>query len=70
MAMALFHQGQTEEACQELAQSRQWVEGKFKTPLDHGRAGAGFWFDWIYARRLLQEASDLINCDGQPAAGE
>ena len=68
LAMVYFDQGQTNEAGAELAQARQLVDAKFKSGLDHGRAGIGFWFDWIYARHLLQEASALIDRDSaQPA---
>ena len=60
LAMAYNQKGQTTEACAELAQSRQLVDEKFKSGLDRGRGGAGFWFDWVYARHLLIEATELI----------
>ena len=64
LAMAYYHQGQTSEACSELAQARQLIDAKFKSGLDRGRAGYGFWFDWVYARQLVQEAGAMVNCDG------
>jgi serine/threonine protein kinase len=64
LAMAYYHQGQTDEACAELAQARLLVDMKFKSGLDRGRAGYGFWFDWVYARQLVQEAGALVNCEG------
>jgi len=70
LAMAYFQNGQTNEACAELAQGRQLIEEKFKTGLDHGRPGSGFWYDWVYARHLAQEASALINCDSGKSATE
>jgi serine/threonine protein kinase len=66
LAMAFFHQGQTNDACAELAQSRQLVDAKFASGLDHGQSGVGFWFDWVYARHLSREAAALINCDSMP----
>ena len=64
LAMAYYHQGQTGEACAELAQARQLIDVKFKSGLDRGRPGYGFWFDWVYARQVVQEAGALVNCDG------
>jgi serine/threonine protein kinase len=69
-AMAYYQTGQTNEACTELAQGRQLVDEKFKTGLDHGRPGSGFWYDWVYARHLSQEATALINCDSDKSATE
>jgi tetratricopeptide (TPR) repeat protein len=66
MAMAYQQEGQGDAACAELARGRQIVEAKFKNPPDRGRAGSGFWFDWIYDRLLLQEAATLIHCDSTP----
>jgi serine/threonine protein kinase len=60
LAMADCQRGQTSDAASELAQGRQLVEAKFQTGLDHGRAGVGYWFDWVFARHLLQEATALI----------
>ena len=69
-AMAYYQNGQTNEACTELAQGRQLVDEKFKTGLDHGRPGSGFWYDWVYARHLSQEAAALIHCDSDKSATE
>jgi tetratricopeptide (TPR) repeat protein len=70
MAMAYYQNGQTNEACIELAQGRQLIDEKFKTSLDHGRPGSGFWYDWVYARHISQEAAALINCDSDKPATE
>jgi hypothetical protein len=70
LAMSYAHAGQNDRACDELGHARQLVEGKFKGPLDHGRSGAGFWFDWIYARHLLKEADASVNWDASPSAAE
>jgi len=70
LAMAFYQNGQTNEACAALAQSRQLIDGKFRTGLDHGRPGSGFWYDWVYARHLTQEATALITCDSEKSAPE
>jgi hypothetical protein len=63
LAMAYDQNGQSSEACSELTQGRQMIGEKFKSRLDQGRAEAGFWFDWVFARQLLQDASGMIDCD-------
>ncbi len=63
LAMAYYHEGQTSEACAALAQARQLVDAKFKSGLDRGRPGYGFWFDWVYARQVVQEAGASVDCD-------
>ena len=60
LAMAHYQQGEGGEAESELAQSRQLIEAKFQTVLDHGKSGTGFWYDWLLARLLLTEATGLI----------
>ena len=62
-AMSYYQLGQTNEAGSELAQAQQLIGEKFKSSLDRGQAGTAFWFDWVYARHLLQEATALINSD-------
>jgi serine/threonine protein kinase len=68
LAMDYYQVGRTNEAADQLAEGRHIVEAKFKAGLDHGRSGAGFWFDWIYDRLLLQEALSLTG--GNPAASD
>jgi tetratricopeptide (TPR) repeat protein len=70
LAMAYYQKGQTAEACSELAQGRQLVDEKFQTGLDRGHAGAGYWFDWVYARHVAQEATALVNCDAEKSVTE
>jgi hypothetical protein len=36
------------------------IETKFKSGLDLGYAAQGYWFDWDFARILLQEATGLL----------
>ena len=47
--------GQISEAEEELAQGRELVESHLSRGLEHGRAGAGYWYDWLFARLLLRE---------------
>jgi hypothetical protein len=65
LAMSAQHLGQTGEARSELTQARSMIEDKFKkNGLDRGTGVQGFWFDWIFARILLGEATALI--EGTP----
>ena len=59
LAMCRLQSGQISEAEEELAQGRELVESQLSRGLEHGRAGAGYWYDWLFARLLLQEASQM-----------
>jgi len=63
LAMSCYQSGQTSEACSELELGRQLIEARFQNGLIHGNAGAGYWYDWIFARHLLREATALIDCN-------
>jgi serine/threonine protein kinase len=60
LAMAWQQMQKTSEARAELALGRELIENKFRTPLEHGSATQGFWFDWVFAHILLREASALV----------
>ena len=60
LAMACHQLGQNQEAATQLAQGRENIETKFEDDLDPGSAEHGFWFDWVFARILLREATSLI----------
>ena len=64
-AMADYQLGHLDEACAELTLGRPAVESKFQDALVHGRAD-GYWFDWVYARALMREATALIDCHSDP----
>jgi hypothetical protein len=70
LAMADYQRDHNSEAQAELAQGGQSVETRFRVGLDRGKAEASYWFDWVYARHLLQEASALIDRDSAPPAPE
>jgi tetratricopeptide (TPR) repeat protein len=61
LAMASYQLGQTDKARSELAQGREMIQGKFKSGLDAGTGPVGFWFDWVFARTLMREATLLID---------
>ncbi len=60
LAMSCYQLGQNREATAQLAQGRESIETKFEDDLDPGSAEHGFWFDWVFARILLHEATALI----------
>ena len=63
LAMCSFWDGQISESDDELAQGRELVESHFSKGLEHGRAGTGYWYDWIFANLLLREATQLTGVD-------
>ena len=60
LAMARHRLGQADAARSDLAQGREMIENKFKSGLDAGSGPVGFWFDWVFARTLLGEATKLV----------
>ena len=56
LALALFQTGEREEALTELSRGRRPIEDIFQRDLEPGNGTVGFWFDWAFARILLQEA--------------
>ncbi|HLP76698.1 MAG TPA: hypothetical protein VK327_07215, partial [Candidatus Paceibacterota bacterium] len=65
LAMACYRNGQKSEAETLLAQGRGQIAGIFDVAIDRGTQGAGLWYDWVFARVLLREATVLI----QPESG-
>jgi hypothetical protein len=66
LAMSDQKLGNVTEARAQLQEARETVENKFKSELDQGSPLQGFWFDWVFARILLKEATTLI--EGNPQA--
>jgi len=60
LALACQRLGRPAEASSELASGREIIEGKFRGPIDRGTPVQGFWFDWVFARILLREATGAI----------
>jgi hypothetical protein len=61
LALALCQNGQKDEALRELNQGRQSIQDNFNRDLELGSGTQGFWFDWVFARILLREATGLID---------
>jgi tetratricopeptide (TPR) repeat protein len=71
LAMSLRQDGQHAAALSELEQARKIIESGFDAGLKHGRADRGLWFDWVFARVLLRQASELLHTkpDSTPTGG-
>ena len=63
LAMCCYWDGQINESDDELAEGRELVESHFSKSLEHGRAGTGYWYDWVFANLLLREATRLTGVD-------
>ena len=44
----------------QLAAGGKVIEDQFHTGLPAGNSGEGFWYDWVFAKILLREATELI----------
>ncbi len=60
LAMACHQAGKAKEAAAELKEGREIIDKKFKDNLDRGEGTRGFWFDWVFARVLLSEATATV----------
>jgi serine/threonine protein kinase len=60
LAMSEFREGKIDDARADLEKGNQLITEKFRGNLDHGSSGDGYWFDWVFARVLAQEASQTI----------
>ena len=60
LAMAYHQLGQTEQARSELAESRELIEERSKTPFVAYEDWHGWWFDWFLGRLLEREAAAMI----------
>jgi serine/threonine protein kinase len=61
MAMSFYQRGEINAAKSHLAEGRRLIDEKFSAALGHGRAPWGFWYDWIFDKHLLTEATMLID---------
>jgi hypothetical protein len=43
-----------------IGQARKIIESGFDDGIKHARWDRGLWFDWVFARVLLYEASELL----------
>jgi eukaryotic-like serine/threonine-protein kinase len=60
LALALSQSGQNDQARMEFNEGQQSIQNIFKRDLEAGNGTQGFWFDWVFARILLREATGLI----------
>jgi hypothetical protein len=61
LAMSLRQEKKPEAALLELEQARNTLDSGFDAGLKQGRWDRGLWFDWVFARVLLRQASELLN---------
>jgi tetratricopeptide (TPR) repeat protein len=59
-AMANFQLGRAQDAQADFLAARELIESKGNGQGDRGSPIHGFWFDWVFARVLLREASGLM----------
>jgi hypothetical protein len=59
--MALWQLSQKPEAIKELAIARQSINDNVNGTLEEGNVTHGFWFDWIFAKILSEEAQTSIH---------
>lgn len=60
MAMSEWRDGDEKEARLHLAQASDAVGTRFAQPLAGGDGTRGYWYDWLFARILVREATMLI----------
>jgi eukaryotic-like serine/threonine-protein kinase len=60
LAMALWNQGDADGARKLLAQARDPVARHFAVPMVVGESNRGLWYDWLFARIMMREATMLI----------
>jgi eukaryotic-like serine/threonine-protein kinase len=60
LAMTDYQLGKKELARSELVQARVQIDGYFAKGVQVGEGGEGFWFDWLFARILMGQATNLI----------
>jgi hypothetical protein len=60
LATSLERSGKHEPGLSELKQGRKILESGFDDGLKHGKWDRGLWFDRVFARVPLREASELL----------
>jgi eukaryotic-like serine/threonine-protein kinase len=70
LAMSLGREREHEAALSEFEQARNTLESGFDDGLKHGRWDRGLWFDWVFARVLLREASEYLHTKHDSAQAE
>jgi hypothetical protein len=60
LAMTLWYQGEADQARAVLTRARAAVDAHFAVPMKVGDNSRGIWYDWLFARIMLREATMLI----------
>jgi tetratricopeptide (TPR) repeat protein len=68
LAMSLAQEREYQAALSELELARKIIESGFEAGLKQGRWDRGLWFDWVFARVLLQQAKELLEATPEAAA--
>ena len=67
LALCALNEGRHDTAAPMLAAARADIAAKFSRGLSEGSAGDGFWYDWAFAKLLLDEADALAAPAPRPA---
>jgi serine/threonine protein kinase len=59
LAMSLWYQGQTDEARVTLSRAHEAIDRHFSVPMRMGDRSRGLWYDWLFARIMMREATLL-----------
>jgi len=60
LAMSEFRLNHTDAAQENLQTGKRIVEDKLNSPLSRGNGVSGYWFDWMFASALRNEAEMLV----------
>jgi serine/threonine protein kinase len=66
MALCNYRQEHFEQAQEELDKGRDIIERRKENEIQVGNGAEGFWFDWLFARIMLREASGMIEGQRPP----
>ncbi|HEY5909525.1 MAG TPA: serine/threonine-protein kinase [Verrucomicrobiae bacterium] len=69
LAMSLRQEQELQSGLAEFEQARAILENGFEDGLKHARWDRGLWFDWVFARVLLREASESLPARRDSAQG-
>jgi serine/threonine protein kinase len=59
-AMTLWQRGEADDARSFLTKARYAVNSHFAVPMAPGDSSRGLWYDWLFARIMVREATQLI----------
>jgi serine/threonine protein kinase len=59
-AMTLWQRGEADEARNQLAKARDGIARQVAVPMARGDSNRGLWYDWLFAKIMVREATQLI----------